>query len=62
MIPPVGLIVCHRMNGFNIAVGTREWLTWTIRSAEALQRFLVLEGEGKVDDPDIERKETALRL
>jgi hypothetical protein len=56
MIPLLRLIAHHRMNGFNIAVGIGGWLALTIRSVEALQRFFVFEGQGKADDPDIERK------
>jgi hypothetical protein len=56
MIPPVGLIAHHRTNGFNIAVKNKRVARIDDQASRRPAAFFVLEDEGKVDDPDIERK------
>jgi hypothetical protein len=43
-------------NDFLYTVGTEEWFSMAIRVVGTPRFFFVLEGEGKVDDPEIERK------
>jgi hypothetical protein len=56
MIPPVGLIAHHGTNGFNIAVKNKRVAHIDDQASRRPAAFFVLEDEGKVDDPDIERK------